>query len=336
MCEVQHLETAERFSRHRNQIPNLIVLSLLLGLACLSAVTTACSAALQGSSANSAAVPTTAMSLSPNTATVASMHQIQFTAHLIGNSKAALTWSASEGTISSTGVFTAPQVTSPTRVTVTATTSANRTGPEIGVESSTKAVAAITVTPPAPTPSSLTITNSALPGASVSVPYMESLSAVGGVTPYQWSLVSGSLPPGFQLRSSVGAIVGTASTQGSYPVSVQVTDAAGHSATAGLSLTVTGTSMALAITNTFLPGADVSAPYSTALAATGGVAPYHWSLVSGSLPSGIQLQSSSGILNGTAVLAGSYPLSIQVTDVSGNHASVCSQLDGFVDSDDWV
>ena len=70
----------------------------------------------------------------------------------------------------------------------------------------------------------------------------------------------------------------------------------------------------------------MSAPYSTALAATGGVAPYHWSLVSGSLPSGIQLQSSSGILNGTAVLAGSYPLSIQVTDVSGNHASSALNL----------
>ncbi len=187
-------------------------------------------------------------------------------------------------------------------------------------------MAAVTVTPPVPSISSLAITNSALPQANASVPYSASLSAVGGVAPYNWSLISGSLPQGIQLQSSTGAIQGTTSKLGSYPVSVQVTDASGRDATAGFSLTVIAPSPTLAITSSYLPPADASVAYSASLSATGGVTPYQWSLASGSLPSGLQLQSSSGMLKGTTSLTGTFPLSVKVTDASGNHASAAFSL----------
>ena len=326
MCEVEHQETTEHFRRHRNQIPNIIVLSLLLVLGCLIAITTACSAALPSAAETPAAIPASTISLSPGTATVASLEQVQFTAHVSGKSRPRLTWSASAGTISSTGVFTAPKVTSTTRVTITATSSTHRAGSDIDLESSEKAMAAVTVTPPVPSISSLAITNSALPQANASVPYSASLSAVGGVAPYTWSLISGSLPQGIQLQSSTGAIQGTTSKLGSYPVSVQVTDASGRDATAGFSLTVIAPSPTLAITSSYLPPADASVAYSASLSATGGVTPYQWSLASGSLPSGLQLQSSSGMLKGTTSLTGTFPLSVQVTDASGNHASAAFSL----------
>lgn len=326
MCDVEHLEITERVGNRRNHIPNFVVLSLLLGLACVTAVTTACSAALQSAPVDHSTIPTTTMSLSPATATVGSTQELQFIARRIGNSKAPLTWSASAGTISSTGMFTAPRVTSTTRVTITATSSANRTGSEFGIESSAKAVAEVIVTPPAGTSSNLTITNSALPVASVGAAYTASLSAVGGVAPYLWSLVSGSLPAGIQLQSSAGTIVGTPTTPGSFALSVQVTDAAGHNATAGFSLTVTASSPALAITNTSLPAADATVPYTASISATGGEAPYRWSLASGSLPSGIQLQSLSGVLSGVTTAVGSFPFSLQVTDASGHIASAAFNL----------
>ncbi|HET7892392.1 MAG TPA: Ig domain-containing protein [Candidatus Sulfotelmatobacter sp.] len=158
------------------------------------------------------------------------------------------------------------------------------------------------------------------------MPYAASLSAVGGVAPYTWSLVGGSLPQGIQLQGASGAIGGTTSKPGSYPVSAQVTDASGKVATAGFSLTVIAASPTLAVTSSFLPAADASVPYSASLSATGGVTPYQWSLVSGSLPLGMQLLSSSGTIKGTTSIAGTFPVSLQVTDASGNHASAAFNL----------
>jgi hypothetical protein len=68
-----------------------------------------------------------------------------------------------------------------------------------------------------------------------------------------------------------------------------------------------------------LPSASTGAPYLANLAATGGTAPYTWSLAQGSsLPPGLAL-SSAGSLTGTIVSSqgvGSYPFSAQVSDSS--------------------
>ena len=85
-------------------------------------------------------------------------------------------------------------------------------------------------------PTSLGVTTfSPLTSATVTAPYLATLSAAGGTPPYTWSVQSGtSLPAGLTLSSS-GTITGTlASTvaTGSYPFSVQVTDSsASHAST---------------------------------------------------------------------------------------------------------
>jgi hypothetical protein len=60
--------------------------------------------------------------------------------------------------------------------------------------------------------------------------------------------------------------------------------------------------------------------YTASLSATGGVAPYQWSLITGSLPSGVQLQTT-GVLSGTAALSGSYIFTAKVTDSAGNSST---------------
>jgi hypothetical protein len=59
-------------------------------------------------------------------------------------------------------------------------------------------------------------------------------------------------------------------------------------------------SAGLGIVTTQLPAATEGAPYSTTLAATGGSAPYTWSISAGSLPGWASLNASTGVISGTA------------------------------------
>ena len=67
------------------------------------------------------------VSVSPATATVVSGGSQQFSAQVTNTSNTAVTWSATAGTVSSTGLFSAPTVTANTTVTVTATSVADPT-----------------------------------------------------------------------------------------------------------------------------------------------------------------------------------------------------------------
>ena len=78
-----------------------------------------------------------------------------------------------------------------------------------------------------------------------------------------------------------------------------------------------GGSGALTITTTTLPSGTSNTPYSTTLAATGGVTPYVWSIVSGSLPPGVALASNSGVISGTPSVTGPFTFTAQVTDANG-------------------
>ncbi len=57
-------------------------------------------------------------------------------------------------------------------------------------------------------------------------------------------------------------------------------------------------------------------PYSYQFEATGGKKPYTWSIISGSLPTGLTLNSALGIISGTPTDDGSFPYTLQVSDAS--------------------
>ena len=73
--------------------------------------------------------------------------------------------------------------------------------------------------------SQIKISTSSLPNGQIGTAYSATLTATGGVSPYTWSLTSGSLPAGLTLNASTGAINGTPSTPvASIPLTFKVAD----------------------------------------------------------------------------------------------------------------
>jgi hypothetical protein len=145
-------------------------------------------------------------------------------------------------------------------------------------------------------------------------PYTSDVAAVGGTTPYSWSIDSGALPPGINVEASTGRVSGTPSQTGDFNFVLRVSDSAGRAVTRSCSISVAA---GLSITTTSLPDAVLAAPYSQAIAVTGGTPPYAWSTAAGGLPPGLFLNSGTGRITGTPTVAGSFSFTVRVNDSAG-------------------
>lgn len=151
------------------------------------------------------------------------------------------------------------------------------------------------------------------PAGTTTAAYSGSISGVGGVSPYTYSL--SGVPQG--LTVSGGALSGQIKTPGTYTIGARVTDANGVSTSQNFSLAITGPAPStLTINTTGLPDGFVGEPYSQTLGATGGAPGYTWSVSGGQMPAGLSL-SGSGTISGTPTATGSYTFGVQVADTSG-------------------
>jgi hypothetical protein len=82
----------------------------------------------------------------------------------------------------------------------------------------------------------LTITTTSLPVGDPHEAYTATLAASGALTPYTWSIASGTLPTGLSLASGTGVISGTPLATGTFNFTARVTAANGQSVTKPLSI----------------------------------------------------------------------------------------------------
>jgi len=169
-----------------------------------------------------------------------------------------------------------------------------------------------------PGSSPLSITTTSLAGGEVGIAYSQTLAATGGTTPYTWAISSGNLPSGLSLNASSGAITGTPSASGTSSFTARVTDNVGATATKALSIVIVP---AVSITTASLPNGSVGVAYNQTLAVTGGTTPYTWAIQSGSLPSGLSLNTSTGAITGTPTTNGTSNFTVKVTDAVTSSAT---------------
>ncbi|WP_345938800.1 beta strand repeat-containing protein, partial [Sphingomonas yabuuchiae] len=101
---------------------------------------------------------------------------------------------------------------------------------------------------------------------------------------------------------------------GSDSFTYTATNTSGTSAAATVTVTVTAPTLVVSPASGPLPTATVGTAYSATLTSTGGTAPYSYSATG--LPAGVTL-AANGTLSGTPTTAGSYTVTVTVTDAHG-------------------
>jgi hypothetical protein len=169
---------------------------------------------------------------------------------------------------------------------------------------------------------SLSISCSSPPSGTTGIAYTHTFPATGGTSPYTFSISVGSLPTGLTLNTSTGVVSGTPTGTGTSSFTIEVTDSLSNTATAPCSIVI-GAALGISC-NTPTTG-NVGTAYSHNFPASGGTSPYTWSITSGSLPTGLTLNTSTGTVSGTPTVITTSSFTIKVTDsVSSVASTPCS------------
>ena len=162
---------------------------------------------------------------------------------------------------------------------------------------------------------------SSLAAGNVGLAYSSGVSAVGGVQPYTFTLVNVStpLPAGlmFSSQPAAGIIQGTPTTSGNIALTIQVVDSGTpqFKATQSFNLTI-GNDLVVEPSDTMPIGVQ-NVAYSEVVRVFGGTPPYHWSAANQSqLPSGLALDSTTGLVHGIPIQTGGSGFLVQVVDSS--------------------
>ena len=155
----------------------------------------------------------------------------------------------------------------------------------------------------------------------VGAPYSSNLAVTGGIPGYMFMITSGALPGGLSLNATSGLISGTPTMFGSFTFAAQATDSAGNVATTPANspscsiMVVPPNPPSLSVMCQGATAATEGASYSSGLQASGGTPGYTYSVI-GSLPAGLNLSATSGVISGIPTAAGAFTFTGKVVDSS--------------------
>jgi hypothetical protein len=164
----------------------------------------------------------------------------------------------------------------------------------------------------------ITVNPATLPNGSVGTAYSQTVSGSGGTAPYTFTISSGALPTGLILNSVSGAITGTPTTAGTFTFTITAVDAAGCAGSRLYTVTIASVGCpAITLSPATLPPAMAQAAYSQTVTASGGTAPYTYTIAAGALPSGLTLNPATGMISGVPLQGGIFNFTIRATDANG-------------------
>jgi hypothetical protein len=135
--------------------------------------------------------------------------------------------------------------------------------------------------------------------------------AASGYPAVTYSISTGALPSGITLNSSTGAIAGTSTTAGSYSFTVKAENAVSNVT----QLFTDDLYVTPAWTDNTLVAFTYNAAYSNQVVATGTPT---YTISSGTLPTGLSLNSSTGAVTGTPTYYGAYSFTVQAANETGS------------------
>jgi hypothetical protein len=255
------------------------------------------------------------IAINPKTSIMDQGQSLLFVATL-GNdtSNQGVTWDAPTG--SGCAGTSCGTLTNTTTSSVTYTAPAGlTTALTVSLEAVSKANGGITATATITVVLPVTFTTTSLPNGSNGVAYNQTIVTTGGVPPVTYKVGVGSLPPGLKLNST-GTIIGTPSGNGTSIFTINAIDDGTPPLTVPSPVyTVTiNPPPPLSITSTALSNGLTGTPYSSSIASSGGVPPLTWSVPPGTLPPGLELNTSSGLISGTPTTDGVYKFFPTVVD----------------------
>lgn len=143
---------------------------------------------------------------------------------------------------------------------------------------------------------------------SVGTAYSDSVSATNSPT---YTISSGALPAGITLNSSTGAITGTPTTAQVYSFTIRAANSDG-----AVTVSYSGNTSSPPVWTDQTLGAFLQGRvYSDQVVATNSPT---YSVISGSLPVGISLNSTTGAVTGTPTGSGNFSFTIRAINASGN------------------
>jgi Putative Ig domain len=158
------------------------------------------------------------------------------------------------------------------------------------------------------------------PNAEVGKPYDLKIQGKGGCTPdfVRYDVIAGTLPPGLKVEPSTGEVSGIPTQAGVFKFFLQISDLPQSWCTDDkqsqwqFEITVISGLQIVQRESTLTPGQTGQA-YNMQFSATGGT-PTSWTVSSGSLPAGLTLNSSNGLLSGTPTATGDFNFKISASD----------------------